>query len=192
MAVAGACTTSDGRNITFFSLLNPGGSDLRGPANAPPPGYDGEFWVDRRGCIFIRTGPVDGPRWVPQVDLSRKPICDPARAGVEVAPSAEASIDPTPRIEIDPETGLRLEILPPQAIPRSYVYVTAIDDQARGQTERRRFGELGFPVVGADQAPGAGQPVTVVLGPFTVQSALDDALRVAGDFGYEKAYTYRR
>ena len=193
LAVAGlsACTDANGRKITFFSLLeqDPG---LTGPSSLPPAGYSSDIWIDNRGCSFVRTG-TDTVRWVPQVDSSRKPICDPSLA-VDIAPAPQIQ-SPTTALPgvgtvIDPETGLKTEILPPKQIPPSYVQVGAFADRTNGIATRKRFTDMGFPVVGTENPP-AGTAVNVVLGPFTVQSALDDAVMMAKSLGFSDAFTYQ-
>ena len=142
LAVAGlsACTDANGRKITFFSLLeqDPG---LTGPSSLPPAGYSSDIWIDNRGCSFVRTG-TDTVRWVPQVDSSRKPICDPSLA-VDIAPAPQIQ-SPTTALPgvgtvIDPETGLKTEILPPKQIPPSYVQVGAFADRTNGIATRKRL-----------------------------------------------------
>lgn len=199
-AILTGCTTDEGQKITFFSLLNTGGSGLDGPASLPPPGYDSEFWIDSRGCSFVRTGRAENP-WVPQVNNSRQPICDPDLAlDTDDAPPSEPPmigtiIGPTatPGVGtvIDPVTGLKTEIIPPQPIPPSFVQVARFSETANGLVVRKQFADLGFPIVGADVNPPAGTAMSVVLGPFTVQSALDDALNVAKDRGFSDAFTFR-
>ncbi|MBT9382605.1 SPOR domain-containing protein [Pseudooceanicola sp. CBS1P-1] len=50
-------------------------SEVRGPAEAPPVGYEAREYVDSAGCVFLRAG-VDGRTvWVPRVNRDRTLLC---------------------------------------------------------------------------------------------------------------------
>lgn len=184
LAVSGCSQQLEG--FTLFDLLGRTGSALKGPANLPPSNYEGEYWVDRKGCIFIRTGEAE---WLPQVDNDRKPICDASQAG-EVIAEPEPRAPTTPSVSIDPETGLRTEILAPVNIRQSYVEVGTFDDYVAGVAAWQELAGLGFPMLGGETLPEPGRPVKIVLGPFMVKSALDDALATAIERGHDDAFSY--
>lgn len=199
LALLSACTAPNGQKVTFFSLMKVNEPGMDGPSSLPPPGYDSEFWVDSKGCSFIRTG-GDTTQWVPQVNIQRKPVCDPnlaidAQAMAAPAPlpaqNATATTQPLVGTVIDPNTGLKTEILPPRIIPESYVQVGAFAEQANGLATRERFAVMGFPIVGGGVTPPPGVAMNVVLGPFTVESALGDALATARGMGFADAFTFR-
>lgn len=50
-------------------------AQLGGPANLPPAGFQGQQFVDSRGCLFMRAGFGGNVTWVPRVDGSHQPIC---------------------------------------------------------------------------------------------------------------------
>lgn len=188
LALAGCADEPE--KVTFFSLFPPSDRDIRGPANQPPPGYEGEFWVDRDGCSFIRT---DTDQWVPRMNINRTLICDERAAALAAKPETIdiATSPEIPPISIDPETGIVTEVLPGQPIPPSFVQVGLYDDVTNGLSVRNRFQKMGFPIVGGDIEPPAGKPMAVVLGPFDEQGFLDDAVSTAKSMGFSDAYTFQ-
>lgn len=50
-------------------------SQIGGPANAPPPGFKGQQFVDNRGCVFLKAGFGGQSSWVPRVGRDRKAMC---------------------------------------------------------------------------------------------------------------------
>jgi hypothetical protein len=58
-------------------ILATGGvaQDLDGPVNLPPPGFEGQQFVDNAGCAFARAGVSGNTVWVPRVNQSRDQIC---------------------------------------------------------------------------------------------------------------------
>jgi len=142
LAVSGCSQQLEG--FTLFDLLGRTGSALKGPANLPPSNYEGEYWVDRKGCIFIRTGEAE---WL-------------------------------------------TEILAPVNIRQSYVEVGTFDDYVAGVAAWQELAGLGFPMLGGETLPEPGRPVKIVLGPFMVKSALDDALATAIERGHDDAFSY--
>lgn len=182
-----ACS-SGSEPVTFFSILPQSKRDLAAPANLPPPGWDSEFWIDKRGCTYVRT---ETGQWVPQLNLDRTRKCDRALAWEPVDFSQEPTSLPTPMESVDPVTGVVTRVLPPKIIPDSYVQVGFFADRAAGLAARQRFLDLGFPVVGSDTPAPEGKGITLVLGPFTEEGLLKDGLTTAVAFGHTDAYTFR-
>ena len=181
------CTTGPDP-ITFFSILPQSKRDIAEPANLPPAGWDSEFWIDKRGCTYVRT---ETGQWVPQLNLDRTRKCDRSLAWEPVDFSKEPSSLPTPSESVDPETGVITRVLPPKAIPRSYVQVGFFADRDAGLAARQRFIDLGFPVVGADTPSPEGKGITIVLGPFNEEGLLNDGLLTAIALGHTDAYTFQ-
>lgn len=46
-----------------------------GPAELPPADYEGQSYVDSKGCIFLKAGYGGDATWAPRVGQDRKPIC---------------------------------------------------------------------------------------------------------------------
>lgn len=84
-----------------------------GPAELPPAGYEPRFYVDSRGCMFIRAGGNGQARWLPQVARDLKPVCGlsptlaagSAAAPQPVATASSAATAPAPNRAADVRTA---------------------------------------------------------------------------------------
>ncbi len=186
-----ACANEEDK-VTFFSLLPTSDREIVPPANLPPEGFEGEFWVDAEGCSYIRTGTG---QWVPRMNGDRTRMCDPTlkQSAEEVAAALNAA--PASVIEnsisVDPDTGEVSEVRPALVIPKTYVQVGTFSDQAAGLAVREKFANLGFPIVGKNLTPPEGSALTVVLGPYTDSGFLEDALDTAKSLGHNDAYVFQ-
>lgn len=177
--------------FTFFSLLPPSTRDIRAPANLPPEGYSSEFWVDRRGCEYLRAG---NGSWIPRFGNDGRAMCSADFRGItgsERRPQREVRPEPGEVVSVNSATGAVTRIADPVEIPPSYVNVATFRQTQNGLAARKIFAEMGFPIVGANRTPRPGQTIRVVLGPFMEQDALDDALRTAQSMGYRSAAAFR-
>ncbi len=78
---------------------------IGGPANAPPAGFQGQQFVDSRGCLFLRAGYGAGVNWVARVDRTHKPICNMMPTGGAAAQAAlAADMAPDPQAVAQPPT----------------------------------------------------------------------------------------
>lgn len=174
--------------------------DYDPPANLPPENYVGDVWVDREGCIFLRTAQNN---WIPQVNQKRIQVCDKA--------AMLAYLDRTdPRVSNRPSEPVRESALnvqqalavvsidnpkpapealrdAPKGAERSYIQVDPAKDAPSFSIAQAKFKERKIPVFSSDRAKGV-----IVLGPFTKGLDVQDALVTAWSFGFLEAYPFKQ
>lgn len=109
---------------------------IGGPANAPPPAFQGQQFVDSRGCLFLRAGYGAGVNWVARVDRSHKPICNmipTGSAAAQAAVAADMAPDPQALAQVPAAPGEKAatgavavrQLAPPSPGPKPTVLASA-------------------------------------------------------------------
>lgn len=75
------------------------------PAETPPAGYVSRYYVDSRGCMFIRAGSGATTSWVPRVTRSRELVCGFAPSIAAASPVQAASTTPPVVATAAPQTS---------------------------------------------------------------------------------------
>ena len=103
-----------------FSALAQSTADIGGPRERPPAGYEGQQFVDSRGCIFLRAGLGGVVNWVPRVDRDRKPMCGypPTFGTAQVTAVQEPAAEPVVKPAAKPAAVVKTAAEPP---PEAYV-----------------------------------------------------------------------
>jgi len=201
LAATSACTYDLG-----FPLADRGEKvrkplDYDPPANLPPEGYTGEIWVDREGCIFLRTA---NETWIPQVNQKRIQVCDKQAMlayldRTDPRRESQQQFEPVRKSALNVQQALAVvSIENPQPAPtalseipqgpqQTYVQIDPAQDAMSFTEARAKFKSREIEVFSADQRSSV-----IVLGPFNKALDVQDALVTAWSFGFLKAYPFKQ
>ena len=70
--------------------------DLTKPAELPPSDYNGQQYVDSKGCLFMRAGVSGQTLWIPRVTRDGVPLCGNPPSGTRVPIAGEPGFDDKP------------------------------------------------------------------------------------------------
>jgi hypothetical protein len=65
-----------------------------GPAETPPANFQGQQYVDSRGCVFMRAGLNGQVTWVARIGRDRRPICNDVTSAQAIARLASPEVVP--------------------------------------------------------------------------------------------------
>ena len=73
------------------------------PAELPDADYQGQSYVDSKGCIFLKAGYGGEATWVPRVGQDRKPICGqtPTSAVAKVSDASATDAPAKPKVRVN-------------------------------------------------------------------------------------------
>ena len=93
--IALACVASLAGGMVVFAQTD-------GPAELPSVEYQGQSYVDSKGCIFLKAGYGGEASWVPRVSQDRKPICGqtPTNAVAKVSDAAATAVPAAPKTRV--------------------------------------------------------------------------------------------
>ena len=61
--------------VVLFTGISAAIAQSTDPSELPPADYQGQSYVDSKGCIYLKAGYGGNATWVPRVGQDRKPIC---------------------------------------------------------------------------------------------------------------------
>lgn len=103
----------------FLSMTTLGHAQSNsGPAELPPPGFEGREFTDSQGCVFLRSTFGGQVTWIPRYGPDRLPVCDASPTEFAAsAPVAEPEPAPVVAAPVAPVAAAPVAAAPPATAP---------------------------------------------------------------------------
>jgi cell division septation protein DedD len=158
--------------------------DLIRPAELPPASYNGQQYVDSKGCLFLRAGSAGQTVWVPRVTRQGAAVCGYPPSGNRVPVAKGGVATPEPALE-------DAAVKAPVAADALLVAVGSFAVAENADRAERTITALGLPVHRGSLVRRGSMLVTIFAGPFTTAEAAEAALRSARSAGFADAMIVR-
>jgi cell division septation protein DedD len=155
------------------------------PAELPPAAFQGQQYVDSRGCMFVRAGTAAKVLWVPRVSRDGQPQCSAAPSGKRVPVAGEGAAT-----AVEPVTTPATNAAEASTAVASGGYFVAVGSfgvaENADKAETRLRG-MDYGVVRGRLQGGGGSLVTVFAGPFADAGSANAARQTLRDAGFPDA-----
>jgi hypothetical protein len=155
----------------------------RAPAELPPSDYNGQQYVDSKGCLFLRAGDGGQVLWLPRVTRQGQSVCGYPPSGGRVP----LGVDPGATAAATPEEAAAPQPAPAATEAGLLVKVGSFAARADARKAEKSVNRLGMPAQ-IDRVTKDGKTFQVTYaGPFGSADAANAALASIKAAGFADA-----